>query len=280
LAWTNLSRREDRRPHVANAIFLTTLALVFFKIGTNRADLGHLLSALWPSLLMVAWWNGIAREGDGNPWPRRILLALMIVYAPFALVTLKSNSLAAAITFSASVAAGIVLLGKSGDGRFARFGRLSPLVLAVPLALATGSAVKGAWSGDYAWLSYLAAPPTNEAVVTEGVRWVGQRMRDHSAVCVFDLSNNGVINGLTGLPTCTRFSYPVYADARFQDEIIADLQRSKPSPIVYSSTSWSYAIDGKPMNRRLPELDLFIRSHYGEEECAFGYCLRYLPKGS
>ena len=42
--------------------------------------------------------------------------------------------------------------------------------------------------------------------------------------CVFDLSNNGIINGLINLPSCTKYTYLVYADKRHEENIINQLK--------------------------------------------------------
>ncbi len=93
--------------------------------------------------------------------------------------------------------------------------------------------------------------------------------------CVFDLSNNGVINGLVRRPSCSRFTYPVYAGPHHESILISDLRDASPRALVYSSTYWSYNIDGRDMRKRFPELDKFILKNYPKEECSHGYCVRY-----
>ena len=93
---------------------------------------------------------------------------------------------------------------------------------------------------------------------------------------MFDLSNNGLINGLTGLPACSRFVYPVYASPRFQQEIVDTLKKRRPRAVVYASNYWSFAIDDKTMHQRLPLVAEHLRAAYDDERCGAGYCLRYL----
>jgi len=128
----------------------------------------------------------------------------------------------------------------------------------------------------YKWLAHIYSPPTNNSASTEGVRWVSDRLIRSKSTCVFDLSNNGVINGLTTLPSCSRFTYPVYAGLVHETELINAVRETSPPAIVYSSTYWSYSIDGKSMRDRFPQLDIFLLQQYPNMECANGYCIRYL----
>jgi hypothetical protein len=92
------------------------------------------------------------------------------------------------------------------------------------------------------------------------------------------MSNNGVINGITELPSCSRSVYIVYATRAYEASIIGDLMTKKPETIISSTSFWSYAIDGHPMHLRFPELNEFILKNYPVEECKFDYCVRYIHK--
>lgn len=118
-------------------------------------------------------------------------------------------------------------------------------------------------------------PPSNRLSATDGVVWVSDRLQERAVDCVFDLSNNGIINGLTRRPSCSRFTYPVYAGPDHESILISDLRGASPRALVYSSTYWSYRIDGRNMKKRFPELDKFILENYPDEECNHGYCVRY-----
>ena len=83
------------------------------------------------------------------------------------------------------------------------------------------------------------------------------------------MSNNGVINGILNLPSCTKYSYLVYASKNYEANIIEDLQIKRPEVIIYSTKFWSYAIDGKPMYSRFIELNKYILNAYPYEECKF-----------
>jgi hypothetical protein len=129
--------------------------------------------------------------------------------------------------------------------------------------------------GKYKWLMSLISPPNNFTVSPDAVRLVSQKIIESKSKCVFDLSNHGLINGLSNLPSCTRFTYPVYANRKYETEIIQAIQKSSPDAIVYSSTYGSYSIDGKNMRNRFPLLDVYLLEHYKIQECLDGYCIRY-----
>ena len=116
--------------------------------------------------------------------------------------------------------------------------------------------------GQYTWIASLAVPPENIAIATAGVRWSAEKLLGSQAKCVFDLSNNGVINSLAKLPVCTRYTYPVYEGKKDEDILILQLKKTMPSAIVYSSNYWSYSIDGRSMATRFPVLDEFLIANY------------------
>ena len=91
---------------------------------------------------------------------------------------------------------------------------------------------------------------------------------------MFDLSNSGTINALLALPSCSRFTYPVYAAAQHEQELIETVEREQPSAIVYSSTFWAFNFDGRSMHDRFPKLTGHLRLQYPVQECSFGYCIR------
>ena len=129
--------------------------------------------------------------------------------------------------------------------------------------------------GEFAWLSTLKKPPENTSLATPGVRWASERLKERPTNCIFDLSNNGVINSLAKLPTCTEYIYPVYASPKFESKMIEQLQDTSPPILIYSTTFWSYNIDEKSMAIRFPKLDQYIRASYPNEDCNYGYCVRF-----
>ena len=120
----------------------------------------------------------------------------------------------------------------------------------------------------------LSKNPANNEYVEDSMKWVSSEIKNSNSKCVFDLSNNGIINGLINLPSCTKYTYLVYADKRHEENIINQLKINSPEVIVYSTTYWSYSIDGKSMKERFKSLDSYILENYKYEACKYGYCLR------
>ncbi len=148
------------------------------------------------------------------------------------------------------------------------------LVLAT-LGLTLYTAAQNYRAGQYAWVEKPTAWGDNAAASPEGVRWAAEQVLASQSSCLLDLSNNGVINGLTRLPSCTRFTYLVYAGPANENELIDAVRSSAPKAVVYSTTEPSYTVDGRSMRERFPQLDAYLVTQYPVEKCNKGYCIRY-----
>lgn len=119
-------------------------------------------------------------------------------------------------------------------------------------------------------------PPKNEEIVSDGILWVANTIKDSQATTVFDFTNQGVINGLTQLPTTTNFGYIVYCNQSYEDEIISYLIEKKPNSLVFFSEFWSFSIDGRSMYDRFPQVTRYIKDNYQQYSENYGYIVRYL----
>ena len=146
--------------------------------------------------------------------------------------------------------------------------------LVIPFVAAINSTYQMSLIRGYEWGAYLLEPPTNSDVVPDGVLWASEQLRNSGTHCVFDLSNSGTINALLALPSCSRFTYPVYAATQHEPELIETVKREQPGAIVYSSTFWSFNFDSRSMHTRFPMLTEFLRVQYPVQECSLGYCIR------
>ena len=201
------SYRDDWR-EVANHYLIFVLCLIMLKIGINRADLTHVVMAVWMPILAYLY------NFDKN-FPH--------------LFTKFSGSQGAILIFT------FVLISINGF-----FFTLNLI------------------HGRYHWIAKISAPPRNGLLVDESIQWVSAEILKAGSNCVFDLSNNGVINGVTGLPACTKYTYPVYATQGYEADMIQQLQKRSPPVVVYSSTHWAFEIDGKSMYDRFPELKNYL----------------------
>jgi len=272
MLWSALVKSKTLSVHLANASFLTLLAFLMFKIGSNRPDAVHVLMGLWVPLLIGFYWRSVNTESEPD----------FCTKAAFVIITfgfLAANRLNPSFAFLAAffiLAAWSVFLSFFHITDVTRKTLIGLILLCVPFLIASRDISLGAVRENYKWINYFGSLPYNSGIVPGGVHWTSREIVNSGAQCVFDLSNNGVINALTALPTCTRFSYPVYADSRYESEIVNALRDKQPNAIVYSTTGWSYKINRKPMNIRFPVLDEFIMRNYAQEKCSLDYCVRYL----
>jgi len=251
----------------ANSLMLICLSIFLFKMGSNRADMQHFLWALLGPLLAGLYWY----SNDQSKQLNFSLQITLVIFLTLLLILGYEYKVIAFIPIAALLAYGMLLTSYPNDTSLF-LNRLLAATLALPLVAAIYSISIGLSSGRYQWVHYFSTLPHNTELATDGVRWASQELMNSGSHCVFDLSNNG----LTALPTCSRFSYLVYADSRYEDEIIGSLSEARPKAIIYSSTFWSFSIDGRTMHARFPRLDNFLQSTYVEEKCSSGYCVRYL----
>jgi hypothetical protein len=271
LLGTSLVGARFPQERFANPLLLITLSLFLFKVASNRADVEHILMGLWAPLLACVYWY----SGDhGNSVNTLSKVLLMSFFSLLAIVGYQ-YSIGALIPIAVLVAAGLISISHTAATN-AWANMLFATILAIPIFNAGFSIANGLLAGQYHWVRYFGSLPANVELVTDGVRWVSQELTNSGSRCVFDLSNHGVINGLTGLPACSRFTYLVYADQRYEQEIIESLAERGPKAIVFSSTDASFNIDGRTMHTRFPNLANILQSKYGNEKCSFGYCVRYL----
>ena len=258
-----------------NYIFLLTLSALLFKMGANRADAPHVLSALWGPLLFCLYWR--ASNPDGQ-----LHAIFKIGFTVFLLLMFfASRRYQDAGLLLLALALLFVLYGSNFPGRAFRYvGYASMALLLIPLYSVLHQINISRTDGSYKWLRLVGEAPENSTLALEDVRWAANEIAQSGAQCLFDFTNSGLINGLSKLPNCTQISYPVYASRKYEPQMIEELRQERPSAIIYSSTHWHFAIDGKAMPDRLPALAQYLQENYGNERCSPQYCIRYLHNGT
>jgi hypothetical protein len=251
----------------ANLLLLIIITLLMFKIGINRADLPHVVMALWMPALVFLYLNiRLSMFANATMAVAIVWLALRvhnfwILFGAIMPVIYENNTRLKKLTcYLVAPKFSIVVIA-------------IPLIFVNTLKIASNDSKNG-----YLWISHISAPPANQSLVGESINWVSSEILRVGSRCVFDLSNNGVINGITALPACTKYTYPVYATQRYEADMIQELQQRNPPVVVFSSTYWSFSIDGKSMHDRFPELKNYLVQTYPYEKCNFGYCLRYVKQ--
>ena len=257
----------------ASLISLVILTILMYKIGINRADGGHVIMALWAPTLAFLYLH----EKYSVKWPIFFNITIII-----SMMLLAKKSGISVLYFGMLVPAIYVIKTRFPKLTYDLVSlKLAIIAFAIPLTLLITLKISPQYTqGGYQWISKISAPPTNQSLVSESIQWVSTEILKSGSSCVFDLSNNGVINGITGLPACTKYIYPVYATQRYENDMLEELQQKNPPVIVFTSTYWSFSIDGKSMHERFPELKTYLVRTYPYEKCNLGYCLRYVNQPS
>ncbi|KPC50403.1 hypothetical protein [Amantichitinum ursilacus] len=260
------SLRFAQRPHAGPQVLGFVLAsLMMFKIGINRADVDHIYWSMWiPALIALTIY------GRDFAFPRYLRIAAVV------LVVLALPCAAKFHHPAFVLVTGLLALAISTNKPTFTPVRWAFVVLIIgTLGLTLLTAAHNYRAGQYAWIEKPNAWGDNAAASPEGVRWAAEQVLASQSGCLLDLSNNGVINGLTRLPSCTRFTYLVYAGPANENELIDAVRSSAPKAVVYSTTEPSYTVDGRSMRERFPQLDAYLVSQYPDEKCNKGYCIRY-----
>jgi len=252
--------------NISLLIAFLIFSIFMIKMGINRADISHIASTLLFPLLML-----VMISNDKPEVSKKIkilflafmllsfLLSLKLLFYPFALISALAFFIISLNLFS----------GKYINNKNIFIGSI---IISLIFVLLTS--YKAYSNNKYNWIELLSKNPTNNEYVEDSMKWVSSEIKKSNSKCIFDLSNNGIINGLTNLPSCTKYTYLVYADERHEENIINQLKINSPEVIVYSTTYWSYSIDGKSMKERFKSLDSYILENYKYEACKYGYCLR------
>jgi len=264
---------KEPRANIENSILFIILSLFIFKIAVNRADLYHILMAIWTPLLSLFYLQYNRIDLKINIYLKYSLNVFLLISLLIAIKYTLIHNLVFIVFVLLSI--GIFFINYPKTRLFIK-SKLLPLTYISIIILTLSIIFININKNKYNWVMKINSPQNNSKSVTDGIRWVSQELIEKKANCVFDLSNNGVINGLTKLPSCTKFSYIVYADYHYEQQIIDSLKNNFPPAIVYSSTFWSFDIDGRSMHERFPILNEFILSNYPYEKCKYGYCIRYL----
>lgn len=254
------------------SLFIAFLIFSIFmiKMGINRADTSHVaFTLLFPLLMLIMISND---KPEVNKKIKMLFLAFMLLsfllslkllFYPFALISALAFFIFSPNLFSDKyINTKNIFIGS----------------ITISLVFVLLTSYKAYSNNKYNWIELLSKNPANNEYVEDSMKWVSSEIKNSNSKCVFDLSNNGIINGLINLPSCTKYTYLVYADKRHEENIINQLKINSPEVIVYSTTYWSYSIDGKSMKERFKSLDSYILENYKYEACKYGYCLRSLRK--
>lgn len=244
------------------------LLLFMVKVGLNRPDFVHILMALWvPALIFVYLYNFHNLKISQR--------SIIILTSSFYLLGLKNPHNYWFLLLPILLT---IFSIKNKNLKLLNYRKLSIIFLGCLMFFSVAKVFYDSYNKKYLWLNNFTHPPLNSSLVDPGVVWINSILKLNNVSCIFDMSNNGVINGISGLPSCVKSAYLVYATKDYETNIIEELKFKNPSAIISSTTFWSYSIDGRPMHLRFPKLFEYILKAYPYEECKFEYCLRYSHK--
>lgn len=267
--WSNRNAVIKQHQTMAMMIALTLLGLLMLKIGTNRAAFSHIVMSAWVPCLMMLLPGRSMQLGQNNLWPRGMLMCSAMTISIALLLWIRGHD-------GFLMVLALFLIVALVD--FQAHHRTKKIVV---LTLAVWQGIYGAFyvqetlvKAQYSWVAFIVSPPSNAVASGPEVTWAAGEILDSGAQCLFDLSNNGLINGVALLPSCSRFTYPIYAARGYEDLMISDVTQADPPAIVYSADYWSYTIDDRSMQDRHPKLDTYLRLTFPLETCNGGYCIR------
>jgi hypothetical protein len=261
-------------PHAALLCLLACLTPLLLQLGVRRADVAHAQNILWLPILVAALAASLQPLKAPHRYWRYAMWAVLLAMPALSYKAQSPAFIGAAALLVFLLKDTLVPQAAWMQRGVVVFKATSALVLVYSLVLVA----QGLRQGNYTALLHLDAPPANDLVVPDGPKWVAQQLQQARVPCVLDMTNNGLINALADIPTCSRITYPVYADRAFEGELLAALSHASPPAVVYSTTFFSYSIDGKAMPDRFPALDQALQARYPRLVCAHGYCLRYAQR--
>jgi len=261
----NTNRQES-----INLLVLLILNLLMFKIGTNRADAGHVVMAMWMPMLSFLYLSKDCQSEESTVISHPFVIALSTLA-----VFLYSASYPLFILLAIPPLTYVIGIKKHGNPMRLTGSNNLFLVLVVIIVLVECVKVNLHYiKGEYSWMSSLPSPPNNHLIVDKSINWVSAEILDAKPDCIFDMTNSGLINGLTNLPACTKYTYLIYATQEYDVDILQHLQQRAPPVIVYSSHLHAMG----NMHAQFPKLESYLVKAYPYETCKFDYCLRYIKR--
>lgn len=257
-------------------------SLILLRFGINRADILHIYWTMWAPLILLAHSSSFQKKWAQKPsvivvFVLAIMIASMAAYYIYINGTLLVAGLVLAVCLLWADAHSISFKVRAALASLSIWLLiLSTLDMTRSVFAASEGVLKGTVITP---VEYFATGIPYARFADPDNAWAARMIKESGSKCLLDMTNSGIINAGVDLPTCLQVSYPVYATSRFEDQLLKQAQGMDAQAIVYSTTNWQYAIDGKSMRQRLPRLDAFLRQRYPVEECHGRYCIRRREPG-
>ena len=254
----------ERRGEV---LFLSILLVGSLQWYLGRSDRTHMYSLLWISALVILrFYNSLKTSRKALI----LFLFFFIVDCVFEFLSRDWKSILLLGSF------GILIFWQSPStkSKLMNLHNVGREYLGALFALFAILFVSTFSNSDLGWIRNSSFLEENSRMVPPGIVWTAYMVNSSSSDCLLDFTNSGTLNALVRLPNCTEMAYLIYADSRFEDFLIQQINESNLEIIVWSSTFWSYSIDGKPMNIRFPKLAAFLEKNFPNTICEYDYCVR------
>jgi len=237
-------------------ILLLILSLFIFKSSINRADVGHVMINVLPIMLLISFRLGKDEKITFIPLFCNQKYSSLLFFCFLVIYTLGFAPKSLSI-----ILLSLLLIFITVEKYKSIFNKMVVVILIVLCVYQLRTS-----------LMYVTRYSTDR-LVSEGNNWVSEILIKNNTKCIFDLTNNGIINALSNLPTCTLYGYPIYAPYEDEHLLLQQLIANQPNTLIYSSSFGSYSIDGKSMSVRYPAIDDFIKENYEYFICKFDYCI-------
>jgi len=256
---------------------MSVCSIMMSRVGINRADMGHILMAMWAPMILSAYSFGIKSEHkQASGYIKLIMIGVVVSYASLFYAAIDKSFTVLAIAFSAS----LLWSNSIADAKSVRLFLASLTIWTVCISILVplrniASTAKGVANGKITTpVEYALNGIPFSRVGDSGNQWAANIIRNSGSECILDMTNSGIINAGAGMPTCTSLSYLVYATSPYEQDILKEVKAAKLNTIVYSTENWQYNIDGRDMKERFPLLDSYLKIAFPHEECREKYCIR------
>jgi hypothetical protein len=230
----HLRNRLELRQYDTIIFGIIVIQFMLVKLILNRADLERSFGACWPSILLMF-----------HVGPRLFALPEFKLPNNFSLSSLiqSSNLSASHVAFKTSF---FLLL----------------LTLSLPTIWSYGLFAKK-----------LLRPRPDVEMVSPEINKLCNVLNKVNNKLFFGWTNEGVIALMSGSRFVTNYPYVHYAAPDKEAEMIEELKKELPKAVVYDSSFWAMAIDGKKMSERFPKINNFILSNYKTRQVINSYTI-------
>jgi hypothetical protein len=270
-----LKRNADYKSYWIGMSFCS---LIMLRIAINRIDLGHMFFAMWVPMINTAFLCNSKEIKSINKKDKIETLTFALISSSIFFFISKGG-----------IIYGFLLTGFSSlmiwINSFSRLKRIKFITLNIAtfflifLMLFNLKQYGYIASGNFKKLNIVTPieflnKGVNYSEVFPDTLWVSNQIKKSNSKCLLDMTNTGTINAGVDLPSCLTFSYPVYATDKFEEQLLNDVKKKNINKIVYSTSFWHYAIDGKDMKSRFPKLDSFLIKEFPIQKCEQNFCIR------